>query len=384
MEFCKTYFEEEKVNVTYSRYGDPGVNQECHLLFSPDSGGSASFDYQLENMNHSLGKLLKSDKFSHSVIVMKRYFMSDAANQYSTLKDFETNKGDYAFSAVQQPLLNGSKVAMWVYIADGLSLNKKSNYISAERNGYKHLWAAQMHGEGITSYDQTTDIFTKLEDSLFREDCSLKEHCIRTWLFVHNVDLNYCGVVEARKAFFQERGMVPKTHYISSTGIEGRNNNPLSLVIADSYSVKGIKDGQVKFLKASSHMNPTYEYGVTFERGTIVDYGDRRHILISGTASINTKGEIVHPNDVLKQAQRAMQNVEALLTEASANSGDIAQMIIYLRDIADYKTVETFFDATYGSIPKVIVLAPVCRPGWLVEIECMAIAKHEQPQFQNF
>ena len=34
-------------------------------------------------------------------------------------------------------------------------------------------------------------------------------------------------------------------------------------------------------------VNRTYEYGVTFERGTAVTYGDRRHVFIAGTASID-------------------------------------------------------------------------------------------------
>ena len=60
----------------------------------------------------------------------------------------------------------------------------------------------------------------------------------------------------------------------------------------DTYAVKGLQPGQIQFLYAPTHLNPTYEYGVTFERGTAVTYGDRKQIFISGTASIDNKGEI--------------------------------------------------------------------------------------------
>lgn len=63
----------------------------------------------------------------------------------------------------------------------------------------------------------------------------------------------------------------------------------------DTYAVAGLQPEQIHFLYAPTHLNPTYEYGVSFERGTYVDYGDRRQIFISGTASINNKGEVVYP-----------------------------------------------------------------------------------------
>ena len=48
-------------------------------------------------------------------------------------------------------------------------------------------------------------------------------------------------------------------------------------------------------------------------------------------------------------------------------------MIVYLRDIADFRTVDDMLRQRFPNTPRVIVLAPVCRPEWLVEMECMAI-----------
>jgi len=94
------------------------------------------------------------------------------------------------------------------------------------------------------------------------------------WLFVKDVDVNYQGVVVARKALFEGLGLTPGTHYISSTGIEGRHSDPGVNVLMDAYSVGGISPEQIRFLTAPEMLNPTHEYGVTFERGTAVDYGD--------------------------------------------------------------------------------------------------------------
>ena len=128
---------------------------------------------------------------------------------------------------------------------------------------------------------------------------------------------------------------------------------------------------------APTHLNPTYEYGVTFERGTAVMYGDRKQVFISGTASIDNRGEIVYPGDIVKQTERMMENISVLLKEADATTRDITQAITYLRDMADYAVVKKYFEAHYPDLPHLIVLAPVCRPGWLIETECIAVVPTE-------
>ena len=152
----------------------------------------------------------------------------------------------------------------------------------------------------------------------------------------------------------------------------------------DAFAIEGLNPGQINYLYARTHLNPTYEYGVSFERGTAVDYGDRRQVLISGTASINNRGEVVHAGDVRRQTERMWENVEALLKEAGCGFEDMGHAIVYLRDTADYAVVKEMFDARFPEVPKVITLAPVCRPGWLVEMECMAVKKAGNTAYQPF
>lgn len=123
----------------------------------------------------------------------------------------------------------------------------------------------------------------------------------------------------------------------------------------DSYAVKGISSEQIQYLYAPDHLNPTYEYGVSFERGTCVKYGDRRQVFISGTASINNKGEVVYPGDIRKQTHRMWENIEALLNEAECSFDDVAQAIVYLRDPAGpsscKRNVRTAFPVSTQSYP---------------------------------
>ena len=220
---------------------------------------------------------------------------------------------------------------------------------------------------------QMARLLDSYDEVLKSQGCDIGANCIRTWLFVQDVDVNYAGVVVGRRNKFTKIGLNENTHYIASTGIAGSNEFRDSSVTMDAYAVKAISPEQITYLKGSTHLNPTHEYGVTFERGTAVDYIDRRHIFISGTASIDNKGEILHPGDVRRQTERMWENVEVLLAEAGAAYDDVAQMIVYLRDIADYQVVRKMYEERFPNHPKVFLWAPVCRPGWLVEMECIAV-----------
>jgi enamine deaminase RidA (YjgF/YER057c/UK114 family) len=59
-------------------------------------------------------------------------------------------------------------------------------------------------------------------------------------------------------------------------------------------------------------------------------------------------------------------------------------LIVYLRDVADYDLVRSLFDERFPDKPLVIVHAPVCRTGWLVEMECMAVKATNEPTLPSF
>jgi hypothetical protein len=113
-----------------------------------------------------------------------------------------------------------------------------------------------------------------------------------TWLFVQNVDVNYKGVVKARKKVFEKHRLTPETHYMQ---VQVLKDVALSSLFGsvDAYAVAGIEARPAAYLYGKTHLNPTYEYGVAFERGVKVLYGDRSHLFISGTASIDNKGDVL-------------------------------------------------------------------------------------------
>ena len=358
--------------VEISRYEVQGGVSEYHVMIHVDNL-RLTYVEQVEFVLSAYAELLESE-LKGAVAVFKRFFLSDAANQSDYLQTLLMEQETCPLSIVEQPPLNGTKIALWAYLQKGVEVKKLSQGMYEVKHGaYRHLWMAGACHKASDAEVQTRQLFNDYITNLQEQGCTLADNCLRTWFFVQNVDVNYAGVVKARNEIFASQNLTNQTHFIASTGIAGRHADYRASVLMDAYAVHGICKNQVHYLYAPTHLNPTYEYGVSFERGTYVEYGDRRQVFISGTASINNKGEVMHPGDIRRQTLRMWENVEVLLAEAECTFDHVAHLLVYLRDISDYTVVKEMFDARFPNIPKVYLLAPVCRPGWLIEMECMAI-----------
>lgn len=374
----------EKARAEISKFTPKGGGVTEYHVMVHATDPTATYTEQLDAVLSAYYGLLQT-RLTGATSVIKRYFLSDAANQYAQLLASVPEAPACACSVVEQAPLDGTKVALWACLLTGTDGGTFADGLYKVSHGaYTHLWGGTATAAAGTSAEQTSLLLNDYVMRLFANGGSLEKNCVRTWFFVQNVDVNYAGVVKARNDVFYTQNLTSKTHFIASTGINGRNADPSVLVQMDTYSVLGTKPGQVKYLYAPTHLNPTYEYGVSFERGTRVDYGDRRQVYISGTASIDNKGQVVYPGDIRRQTMRMWENVEALLSEAGCGFGDVGQMIVYLRDPSDYAVVSAMFAERFPDTPKVIVLAPVCRPGWLIEMECMATGAEGCADFAAF
>lgn len=355
--------------------------REYHAMIHVSQTG-LPFAKQLEAVLNAYDRLV-NDTLPGAQAVFKRYFLSDAANQQDEV--IVADMTDCAKSIIQQAPLDGTKIALWVYLMTGVNSSITGSGLYAVNHGqFRHLWNGSAHNLAANSEYQTRLLFNEYNMQLLQEGCTLEANCIRTWFFVNDVDLNYGGVVRARNQFFFTQGLTVHTHFIASTGIGGRQADPNVLSQMDNYAIQGIQREQIHYLYAPTHLNRTSDYGVSFERGTRVDYRDRRHVFISGTASINNKGEVKYPKNIVRQTERMWENVEALLAEADCTFDDVAEMVVYLRDTADYGIVSDMYRERFPGRPYVIVHAPVCRPGWLIEMECMAVKQVNTPSLPAF
>lgn len=382
MQFKKIYLENLGATIELMAYEPEGKTAEWHAMLHVEPRGEA-FQGQFRRICQAEAHLMGLADMTGAKSVFKRYFLSDATNQRPLMGLDDSCTVSY----IQQPPLDNSKVAQWIYLQRGTEVIPIADTLRStiiRHNGYEHIWTMGMTtGEG-SSYGQTEHLLVNYAKLLEDYDMTLEDNCIRTWFFVRDVDTQYKGLVVARWENFAGHGLVPETHYIASTGIGGNPADPKALIQLGCYALKGFKPEQQRYLYATTHLNRTSEYGVTFERGTLLQFGDRNHAIISGTASINMKGEVMYEGDIVKQTQRMWENVGKLLEEAGMTMDNAAQIIVYLRDGSDFETVRSMFQEKYPNIPTVFTLAPVCRPAWLIEMECIAIQPAKNDSFKDF
>lgn len=99
-------------------------------------------------------------------------------------------------------------------------------------------------------------------------------------------------------------------------------------------------------------------------------------LFISGQLGVTPSGEFAGA-DVKSQAQRSLQNLQAILSEAGLGSENVVKTTIFLADIADFAAVNEiyaeFFNEPYPARSTVAV--KTLPKGGLVEIELIAATK---------
>lgn len=335
---------------------------------------------QVLSIERAEKKLLKSLGVSTAAMVAKRFFSSDVISHEAEIRAYKDRCGtDFFMSLTEQPPANGVKLALLGMCLGYIAAKSRDDRIfSCETTaGVRHIFAEQLTDR---SADESTDVETQtdrvfkiLENELSKHHASTARNVLRTWLYAPHVDADYPGIVKARKRVFDSINLTKETHYIASTGIEGGSTSRFARVSMDAYAATGIAEEGVRYVQAPEFLGPTHVYGVTFERATAACLGKTDFLFISGTASIDTQGNIVHPGDVQRQAERTLENIEALLAAGKFALTDVSSLIVYLRDATDYGFVKPIISKVYADVPCVYVKAPVCRPGWLIEIEATAV-----------
>jgi len=333
-----------------------------------------------------------------STPVFSRLHVNDIKNQKSSLEKSELTAqlSQGSLSIIEQSPMHGGKICLFSYLIksqNGKFIQEKTIQVDSDGKestlikgeNYSMLWTANYSGKEKSDVKtQTDECFVTMTELIEKNNMTLLDNTIRTWVFVSDIDNNYHDMVMARKDFFSHKGLTENTRYIASTGIEGKGIAADSVVSVDALSIGGLQKDQLVRMEALENLSPTIKYGVTFERGHKIIFGDREHFYLSGTASIDSQGELLHPGDVQKQTLRTLENIRALLIPHNADIKDMAYMIVYLRNSGDRDMVsDVLQEHVPENLPYFLVEAPVCRPGWLVEIEGLGI-KGAENKFSPF
>jgi enamine deaminase RidA (YjgF/YER057c/UK114 family) len=373
-----------------------GANGDTEHYISITAPEDLLFEEQISYLQQQYSEAQKELGLAPGTAVFRRIFLSDAINQAAAIHQSALAAGSpgspVAVSIVEQSPLPAAKAALLAYhIESSLPLARKRlspKHIMIEKKGFRYLWSTQLcaGARAATSPEEvhTRGIFNDLIDVLARQGGNLADHCVRTWLYMKDVDVFYRGMVNSRRDLFRQHGLTEDTHYIASTGIAGNCEHQFDLVSMDAYSILGLKPEQIFYLNDFDKLCATKDYNVTFERGTRIAYADRAHYFISGTASIDRFGNTIHLGDVMRQLDLALENIDALLRSGGASLADMMYFIVYLRDPADFTRVNSELRRRFPDRPMTLVRGAVCRPEWLIELEGVAVAPHDTKNLPSF
>lgn len=206
----------------------------------------------------------------------------------------------------------------------------------------------------------------------------------RTWIYVADLLGTYPALNRVRTSFFGALGIDGTASggaFPASTGIQG-TGGPDEACTMDLLAAEGCAFAP---LARTHRQGAAFAYGSAFSRAATLAYGGGRTLFVSGTASIDERGRSRHEGDAEAQILETLLALGALLDDAGATLADVASATVFVkrREVHD-AFVRTRRLLGLASFPYVPMLADVCRPELLFELEALVplrapLRPHLQP-----
>ncbi|MHB8972789.1 MAG: Rid family hydrolase [Pirellulaceae bacterium] len=347
-----------------------------------------------------LPELLHRAGAKMSDVILERVFFRDIEHDFETFQQVRRDSyrdagvtGDKlpAASYINQPPCNPqqaielqiqaviphgqSKVLVESFPEVAPRTTKKIIHLGDRRHLYiMNINGSQPDGSIPASFRAQSDtMFAKAVPMLAAHGVTFPE-VLRTWCYLDDIDRDYDEFNLSRNAFFAREGV---KRLPASTGIRAGLYPPGALCSYDLYSLLDPDGVDVEVMHTPT-LNEADEYGSAFSRGMKIVLPEKTVFYISGTASVDEVGATVHLDDIRRQVERMLLNVQELLRAQNSTFTDVVQVITYLKQ-RDY--LATFVDIWQkwglSGLPNSFVEAGVCRPDLLCEMEAIAIVPHD-------
>lgn len=268
---------------------------------------------------------------------------------------------------------------------DTIYFNEKSVGRLFETEEFKGVYLSGISGlegcdkTGKQSLPLQAEYIVKQCQEIFARQGMTARNIIRTWIYFPRILHWYKRFNKIRAKVFKEFGLISgnKTYLPASTGIQGKGR-PKEEIFLDliAFIPKKKHVGSVSIMR-SNRQNEARKYGATFSRGVEIRTDGSSLLHISGTASINPKGETIYIRDEQGQITETLINIGALLATKKASLKDIVITAAYCKNRITY---EKFKEITkylaLDEIPFIPVYADVCREELLFEIDAIAVKQH--------
>jgi enamine deaminase RidA (YjgF/YER057c/UK114 family) len=253
---------------------------------------------------------------------------------------------------------------------------------SIEGPGFRMVYLPSVYGadaEGTLTEGgpaQADRMFANARAAL--ASCGLSySQVVRTWIYLPRL-LDWYGElnrVRTRHYAPEKFGVGPGDRpFPASTGIQGGSGTAECFMDVLALEATAPHAVEARPLLWSARQGQSFSYGSAFSRGMSLAIGGRRTVHVSGTASIDGAGRTVHVGDREGQVLETLLCVAALLEEVGGGLANITMSTLFCKD---RETLEAFRRVTrllrVPAFPVVPVLADVCRPDLLVELEAVAV-----------
>jgi len=234
--------------------------------------------------------------------------------------------------------------------------------------GRQQVFLHNLVAEGGSFREQTQAVFARAVEALKVVGLTIHD-VLRTWIYLGDIERDYQELNELRNDFFRRQGI---SGLPASTGIEGYPHPGRALIMLELYGFRSPEGLAIRPLQTAG-MNEAPEYGSAFTRGLLVRDGGQVTGLISGTASIDDRGDTVRVGDSRGQMERALENFSGLLADGGLGSEDILWAVTYLKEPGILPALqEELASRKLPSFPHQVVKGRLCRPEFLGEIEATA------------
>lgn len=266
-----------------------------------------------------------------------------------------------------------------------------------QSGGVRFMVLQNIQGLGSPSGDSSRG--GQVRRAIERADRILKEnglrYCdtLRTWFYISRILDWYGEFNQSRNEVYSRFGMLPcmggaRCGLPASTGIRADFSSGAACSL-DLVAATGCDRDKASHPARKSHdvcecvRNPlqpeAISYGSAFSRCTIANMGSSRLIEVSGTASIDEKGQSVYLGDIRGQVRCTLEKLTSLLQQAHASLSDIRAATLFLKHGRDEEAVrDVLAEFRLSNIPAIWVEADVCRDDLLFEIDAEAMVRDVQ------
>lgn len=393
------------------RHAVAEVRGVCHVLVAAEPRAGGTLREQTRDALEAAAEAMAAEG-AGGAVVHQTVFLADpaaVAAARQVVRDFY-GPDLPATSYVPQPPCDGRLVAVEAIGLgrgrDGVEVERHSEQVVTARHAGA-TWVYVAHAVPRTSapgvYERTVCGYQQLRRLLPKAGARM-DQVVRTWLALGGI-VDDDGPTQRYKELNRARADVyDHVHFLAdwrpddaaaaypaSTGIgtAGRNVELTAVaVVADAPDVAAVPLENPRQTAAYDYAPVYSPASPRFSRGLALCEGPDTTLFISGTASI-THSETRHRGDVAAQTEETLDNIAALVADDNlarhglpgrgATLADLGAVRVYVKHRADYPRVRAVCDRRLGPVPATYVVADVCRPDLLVEIEGMAFSRAANP-----